>query len=254
MAALGLLDRLRNGHIPGLPAGAATALADLEALGSTLEAAAVRQVDGLAGSDDLGDVRALVALGRRADSAGVGLRLAAALRRLTTDATPTMAAAAGAVEVLLGLEEPAALGSRVASWVDSAVNDDHPPPPAGPPPRPPGGRGAPAAVRAGRARRAAGPGVGAAGLRLPLTAARAAGRVPGGEPGRPRAPARRGARPPRRRRRPSTAASPTRRRCCAACSPTARAGPHRGARPDARGRPTGPGKPGRSHGPGPRSR
>ncbi|MFB9448373.1 VWA domain-containing protein [Dactylosporangium vinaceum] len=124
MAALGLLDRLRNGHIPGLPAGAATALADLEALGSTLEAAAVRQVDGLAGSDDLGDVRALVALGRRADSAGVGLRLAAALRRLTTDATPTMAAAAGAVEVLLGLEEPAALGSRVASWVDSAVNDD----------------------------------------------------------------------------------------------------------------------------------
>jgi hypothetical protein len=124
MAALGLLDRLRRGHVPGLPSEAAAELADLGELGGVLEAAAVRQIDGLAGSDDLGDVRALVALGRRADAAGVGLRLADALRRLTSGGTPTMAAAAGAVEVLLGLAQPAALGTRVASWVDAAVDDD----------------------------------------------------------------------------------------------------------------------------------
>ncbi|MER7273025.1 DUF5682 family protein [Dactylosporangium sp. NPDC000244] len=124
MAALGLLDRLRHGHVPGLPAAVAAGLADLGALGDALEAAAVRQVDGLAGSDDLADVHALVALGRRADAAGVGLRLADALRRLAADGTPTMAAAAGAVEVLLGLAEPAVLGARVASWVDAAADDD----------------------------------------------------------------------------------------------------------------------------------
>nr|BFE61593.1 DUF5682 family protein [Dactylosporangium thailandense] len=124
MAALGLLDRLRLGHVPGLPAAVAAGLADLGTLGDALEAAAVRQVDGLAGSDDFADVHALVALGRRADAAGVGLRLADALRRLAADGTPTMAAAAGAVEVLLGLAEPAVLGARVASWVDAAADDD----------------------------------------------------------------------------------------------------------------------------------
>ncbi|WP_433059827.1 DUF5682 family protein [Dactylosporangium sp. CS-033363] len=124
MAALGLLDRLRSGHVPGLPAGVAAGLGDLGALGDALEAAAVRQIDGLAGSDDLADVQALVALGRRADAAGVGLRLADALQRLSADGTPTMSAAAGAVQVLLGLREPAALGTRVASWVDAAIDDD----------------------------------------------------------------------------------------------------------------------------------
>ncbi|WP_433218849.1 DUF5682 family protein [Dactylosporangium sp. CS-047395] len=124
MAALGLLDRLRSGHVPGLPAAVAAGLGDLGALGDALEAAAVRQIDGLAGSDELADVQALVALGRRADAAGVGLRLADALQRLSADGTPTMSAAAGAVQVLLGLAEPAALGTRVASWVDAAIDDD----------------------------------------------------------------------------------------------------------------------------------
>ncbi|MFG2042335.1 DUF5682 family protein [Dactylosporangium sp. NPDC048998] len=124
MTALALLDRLRNGHVPGLPAEVAATLADLPALGDALEAAAVRQIDGLAGSDDVADVRALVALGRRADAAGVGLRLADALRRLAATGTPTMSAAAGAVQVLLGLDEPAALGTRVASWIDGAVSDE----------------------------------------------------------------------------------------------------------------------------------
>ncbi|MER7004186.1 DUF5682 family protein [Dactylosporangium sp. NPDC000555] len=124
MTALALLDRLRNGHVPGLPAEVAATLADLPALGDALEAAAVRQIDGLAGSDDVADVRALVALGRRADAAGVGLRLADALRRLAATGTPTMSAAACAVQVLVGLDEPAALGTRVASWIDGAVSDE----------------------------------------------------------------------------------------------------------------------------------
>ncbi|HTJ36573.1 MAG TPA: DUF5682 family protein, partial [Dactylosporangium sp.] len=124
MQALALLDRLRNGHVPGLPAPDAAALADLPVLAEALEAAAVRQVDGLAGSEDVADVRALVALGRRADAAGVGLRLADALDRLTATGTPTMAAAAGAVQVLLGLSTPAVLGTRVASWIDAAVSDE----------------------------------------------------------------------------------------------------------------------------------
>ncbi|WP_432989098.1 vWA domain-containing protein [Dactylosporangium sp. CA-233914] len=124
MAALALVDRLRSGHIPGLPAAVAGGLADLAGLSEVLEAAAVRQVDGLAGSEDLDDVRALVALGRRADAAGVGLRLADALVRLTDGGTPVMAAGAGAVQVLLGLAEPAELGTRVGSWVDAAVSDE----------------------------------------------------------------------------------------------------------------------------------
>ncbi|MFD0580428.1 vWA domain-containing protein [Dactylosporangium darangshiense] len=124
MRALALLDRLGNGHVPGLPAPEAAALADLPVLAEALEAAAVRQVDGLAGSEDVADVHALVALGRRADAAGVGLRLADALDRLTATGTPTMAAAAGAVQVLLGLSTPAVLGTRVASWIDAAGSDE----------------------------------------------------------------------------------------------------------------------------------
>ncbi|MEV6924436.1 DUF5682 family protein [Dactylosporangium sp. NPDC051485] len=124
MRSLALLDRLRNGHVPGLPAPAAAALADLPALGEALEAAAVRQVDGLAGSDDVADVRALVALGRRADAAGVGLRLADALERLSAAGTPAMSAAATAVQVMLALRPPADLGTRVASWIDAAEADE----------------------------------------------------------------------------------------------------------------------------------
>ena len=124
MAALALVDRLRRGHIPGLPEPVATRLGDLPEVLASLEAAAVRQVDGLAGSEDVADVRALVALAQRVDAPGVGLRLTDALHRLTQAGSPTMSAAAGAVQVLLGLTEPAVLGTRVASWVDSAITDE----------------------------------------------------------------------------------------------------------------------------------
>ncbi|MEV4510436.1 DUF5682 family protein [Dactylosporangium sp. NPDC049525] len=121
MAALALVDRLDRGHVPGLPSGL---LGDLAPVIEQLESAAVRQVDGLTGSESVDDVRALVALAQRADAAGVGLRLAGAVDRLSRDGTPVMSAAAGAVQVILGLAEPASLGTRLASWVDGARTDD----------------------------------------------------------------------------------------------------------------------------------
>ncbi|MFF1545918.1 DUF5682 family protein [Streptomyces sp. NPDC058291] len=120
LAALALSDRLRAGHVPGLGLDAgrtarATAVAEL------LTAAAVRQVDGLTGSEDPADAHALVELAHRADAFG-GIRLADALARLAADGSPLMRGAAGAVRVLLGHEDAGVFGDRVASWVDGAVD------------------------------------------------------------------------------------------------------------------------------------
>ncbi|WP_431965904.1 DUF5682 family protein [Actinacidiphila sp. bgisy160] len=122
LAGLALLDRVRAGHIAGLGAdeartARATAVADL------LTAAAVRQVDGLTGSEDPADAHALLELAHRADLLG-GVRLTDALARLAADGSPLMRGAAGAVRVLLGHEAPETLGARVASWVDAAGDPD----------------------------------------------------------------------------------------------------------------------------------
>ena len=121
IGALALLDRLRLGHIAGASGLPKT---EVSAVAEVLEAAAVRQVDGLAGSEDVADAHALAALAQRAEGTGVGLRLSAALDRLATGGTPMIGAAAGVVRMLLGLDEPAALGSRLASWVDTATTPD----------------------------------------------------------------------------------------------------------------------------------
>ncbi|MGC9497229.1 DUF5682 family protein [Streptomyces sp. WG7] len=118
LTGLGLLDRLRTGHIAALGtdegrAVRATAVAEL------LTSAAVRQVDGLAGAEDPADAHALLELAHRADVLG-GVRLTAALDRLALDGSPLMRGAAGAVRVLLGHEDAEVLGGRVASWVDAA--------------------------------------------------------------------------------------------------------------------------------------
>ncbi|MGW1541950.1 vWA domain-containing protein [Streptomyces sp. NPDC002309] len=120
LAGLALLDRLRAGHVPGLVPDAgrearATAVAEL------LTAAAVRQVDGLTGSEDTADAHALPELAHRADLLG-GIRLADALHRLSADGSPLMRGAAGAVRVLLGQEDARVFGDRVASWVDGATD------------------------------------------------------------------------------------------------------------------------------------
>ncbi|MFI6647491.1 DUF5682 family protein [Streptomyces sp. NPDC050529] len=136
LAGLDLLDRIDAGHLPGLAApddpaapdatAAATATnsASARAARTTqaaelLTSAAVRQVDGLTGSEEPEDARALLELAQRADRMG-GIRLTAALARLAADGTPLIAAAAGAVRVLTGHEEAEAFGGRVASWVDGA--------------------------------------------------------------------------------------------------------------------------------------
>ncbi|MFI2606639.1 DUF5682 family protein [Kitasatospora sp. NPDC018619] len=92
----------------------------LAAAGELLTVAAVRQLEGLGGSDDPQDARALVELVRRADRFG-GVRLAYVLAELAERGSPLVRGAAGAVRVLLGQEPAEALGGRAASWVDGAT-------------------------------------------------------------------------------------------------------------------------------------
>ncbi|MFJ9771369.1 DUF5682 family protein [Kitasatospora sp. NPDC101157] len=144
--ALTLLDRLTAGHFPGLtegtvPSSEPTAVsggadptlgsssvvveerpaAPLHAAVELLTAAAVRQVEGLGGSDEPADARALVELARRADRLG-GLRLAHVLGELAERGSPLVRGAAGAVRVLLGQEPAGVFGGRAASWVDGATD------------------------------------------------------------------------------------------------------------------------------------
>ncbi|MFD0224359.1 vWA domain-containing protein [Streptomyces hirsutus] len=132
LAGLDLLDRIDAGHLPGPAAPDDPSAPDATATASTraartahaaelLTSAAVRQVDGLTGSEEPEDARALLELAQRADRVG-GIRLTDALTRLVADGTPLIAAAAGAVRVLTGHEEAETFGGRVASWVDGAVD------------------------------------------------------------------------------------------------------------------------------------
>ncbi|RFC76195.1 DUF5682 family protein [Streptomyces sp. AcE210] len=138
LTGLDLTDRLTSGHIAGLavpdaatdpaadPTGAPTAtpapwLQALADCADLLTVAAVRSLDGLAGSEDPDDARALVELARRADVFG-GMRLADSLTRLADGGTPLMRGAAAAVRVVLGHTPATALGARAASWVDTATD------------------------------------------------------------------------------------------------------------------------------------
>ncbi|OPC81466.1 hypothetical protein B4N89_11365 [Embleya scabrispora] len=151
LAALTLTDRIHRGHL-GLPApdtasakastpapfgtadedavpgdpktptasGPGSRSASGEEITRILLTAAVRHLDGLTGSDDPADARALADLAGRADVFG-GVRLTAGLARLAADGSPLMSAAAGAVRVLLGHEDPTTLGDRIGSWIDTAT-------------------------------------------------------------------------------------------------------------------------------------
>ena len=66
------------------------------------------------------DARALVALARRADELGGGLRLADALARLAAGGTPLMRGAAGRGTGAARARDPGEFGARLASWVDGA--------------------------------------------------------------------------------------------------------------------------------------
>nr|BEK69336.1 hypothetical protein KPHV_65630 [Kitasatospora purpeofusca] len=98
-------------------------LAAVAAAAEVVTVAAVRQLEGLGGSDEADDARALVELARRADLSG-GLRLRHALAELADRGSPLVRGAAGAVRVLLRQEVPAVFGDRAASWVDGATGPD----------------------------------------------------------------------------------------------------------------------------------
>lgn len=119
LCALALVDRLHHSHFPGLPASTGAQTEELSELTQLLTDAAMRALDGLAGSEDAADARTLVELADRADILG-GTRFARALTGLAATGTPLMRAAADAVRVLLGHEQAARLGDRIASWVDQA--------------------------------------------------------------------------------------------------------------------------------------
>ncbi|MEU1181908.1 DUF5682 family protein [Streptomyces sp. NPDC005820] len=122
LAGLALLDRVRSGHVAGLGVDEART-ARAAAVAELLTSAAVRQVDGLTGSEEAADAHALLELAHRADLLG-GIRLTDALARLAAEGSPLMRGAAGAVRVLLGQEDARAFGDRVASWVDGAVDPE----------------------------------------------------------------------------------------------------------------------------------
>jgi hypothetical protein len=122
IGALELCDRFRHGHEAGWRPDA-EAEAELTLAEPELESAAIRQVEGVAGSDRLDDARALLAIVRRfSDGPRLGgARLRWSLRRMGDDGSPLMQGAAGAVRVLLGHEQAEAFAARLASWVDAGA-------------------------------------------------------------------------------------------------------------------------------------
>ncbi len=122
LAGVGLMERLRAGHVPGVEAG--WRAAELGAAREVLTAAGVRALDGLAGSQDPADARAMVELAVLGAASGGGLRLADALARLDAGGTPMVKGAAGAARVLLG--EPGSggaggFGERLAARAHGAT-------------------------------------------------------------------------------------------------------------------------------------
>ncbi|MET7615651.1 DUF5682 family protein [Streptomyces sp. NPDC005408] len=122
LAGMALLDRIRSGHVAGL--GAQWERGSVDAAYEELAAAGVRALDGLAGSTEPADARALVALAGQAADLGGGLRLADALARLDAEATPLMRGAAGAARVLLGQRDAGEFGTRLASRADGATTPE----------------------------------------------------------------------------------------------------------------------------------
>jgi hypothetical protein len=126
MAAIDLSERILRGHIPGYRPDESTARWMEARLGPDLLAAAVRQLEALAGSDRLEDARALIALVGRLDAqpatGGGDTRLGFALHRLATEGSPLMQGAASAVRALTGRDEVVAFGGVLGSWVDAAAD------------------------------------------------------------------------------------------------------------------------------------
>ena len=118
--AIDLLDRLHRGHVPGFVVEPSQREKLERELTPALLASAVRQIDGLSGSDQLEDARALVALVHRSEVVGAQLRHA--LNELAERGAPLMQGAASALRVVLGLDSVQDLAERLGSWVDAAAD------------------------------------------------------------------------------------------------------------------------------------
>jgi len=135
IALVGLDDRIRAGHVVGLPARAEDAIAgELDVFearvldrGSVL-GVAVASVLGLAGSESLDDARALAELVRvleRPEHAGLGDgRLRWSVDELARAGTPLIAGAAEVVRVLIGTQAAEELATAIGGWLDAAVDAD----------------------------------------------------------------------------------------------------------------------------------
>ncbi len=115
-----LLDRLNRGHVPGFSVEPAQQQTLETELIPALIASAVRQVDGLSGSDRLEDARALLSLVQRSPAFGAQLRHA--LTELTERGAPLMQGTAAALRVILGIDSVTTLAERLGSWVDLATD------------------------------------------------------------------------------------------------------------------------------------
>jgi Family of unknown function (DUF5682) len=119
-----LVDRLEHGHVPGLVPGSAQQDVAKRDYMPALITAAVRQVEGLSGSNRVEDARALLSLVQRDRAAGSQLigqqRLRHALEQLSENGSPLMQGTASALRVVLGFASVSSLGERLGSWVDAA--------------------------------------------------------------------------------------------------------------------------------------
>ncbi len=134
LRALALADRICQGHVPALPVEAGDRHAPQFAMpvgwsSEPLVVAALAQVPGLAGSNDVADVRALaelVALLYRngPDSAPGRLQLAHHLRTLAADGSPTLQGAATWLCAATGTTSIAEMAALTGSWLDCAIAVD----------------------------------------------------------------------------------------------------------------------------------
>jgi Mg-chelatase subunit ChlD len=136
VAAAALLERVVRGHVPGLPSeassaggpGRVTAFEVPPGLsGVPLVAAAIRSLEGLAGSERLEDAQGLLELVRwfdRQQGASVSLgdgQIGATLDRLAREGSSLMQGAATAARVLLDRASGESAGETLGSWVDAAT-------------------------------------------------------------------------------------------------------------------------------------
>ena len=129
ISAAQLADRIGTGHVPGTPVvtgsggDAAEKSGPIPAdIGELIDAAALRHLDGMRGSQDLADAKALTAFTLRGVESGSALRAVRALRRLEHEGAPMISGAAGACLVLAGAAAPQALGVRLIGWIDTATH------------------------------------------------------------------------------------------------------------------------------------